>query len=106
MVVSALFQVRFVLWINGDSVRDVLQVDAVRLMKRSAVSLGGTGGVGLTVVGDGSFGGGVGGVGVSSGTAMSIRRLFWLSSWTPCSRCGCSWIGNPRGGLFGTLFLK
>jgi hypothetical protein len=61
-----------------------VHVVEVRLMKRSAVSSGveGVGDVELIVVGDGSFGGGVGGVGVFSGTAMLMRRPLWLWSWT------------------------
>jgi hypothetical protein len=57
-----------------------VHVVEVRLMKRSAVSSGveGVGDVELIVVGDESFGGGVGGVGVFSGTAMLMRRPLWL----------------------------
>lgn len=58
----------------------MLRVVAARLMKRSAESLGveGVGDVESTIVGDGSFGGGVGGVGVFSGTVVLMRRPFWL----------------------------
>lgn len=86
MLFSASFQVRLPRSTSGDWVGDVLRVVVLRLMNRSAVSSGvdGVDDVESTVVGDGSFGGGVGGIGVFSGvgvfpgTAMRMRRSFGL----------------------------